>query len=159
VPYFPFDATGKPLVLIMEEGVARKHYAAKMKACESAWRATGDPWAVAEAHTLTIIFRRVSPKWLDTAVWTLAEKSRGNASVKRADTTKRQVLRYYAVRDAHSSGLSWAKAYDWAADALAGTAAAGEPDTMHKAYNAVARDIKEGRAARYYVPQKLKSSS
>ncbi len=71
----PGDADGNPIFLILPAGV-QASYDRKMKACEDGWRATGDPWAVAEAHTLTLLHRQVPPAWLDDAVWALAIQRR-----------------------------------------------------------------------------------
>ena len=81
--------------------VCRPATIARCKACEAGWRATGDPWAVAEAHTLTLLHRQVPPAWLDDAVWALAVKRRTKAHAKRAQEA---AIRLHAVRrrrDAH----------------------------------------------------------
>src|SRR5512139_1447883 len=92
----PSDAAGIPVFLTLPAGV-QASYDRKMRSCEAGWRATGDPWAVAEAHTLTLLHRQVPPAWLDDAVWALAVKRRTKAHAKRAQEAAVRSMRYHAV--------------------------------------------------------------
>jgi hypothetical protein len=49
------------------------------------------------------------------------------------------------------SGLSWEKAYEFAAQLLAGTYAAGEPEAMKASYCKVKADLKNGRSGLYHT--------
>ena len=139
------SAAGIPVFLTLPAGV-QASYDRKMKSCEAGWRATGDPWAVAEAHTLTLLHRQVPPAWLDDAVWALAVKRRTKAHAKRAQEAAIRLMRYEAVRDAHGlDGLSWEEAYEHATEILADTPAAAGPDTMRKVYATVKKHLKKGR--------------
>jgi hypothetical protein len=126
-----------------------------MKDCEAGWLATGDPSAVAEAQTLTRVHRQEIPAWLDDAVWSLADKLRGKAHVKRTQEAVIRFTRYEAVRDAHElDGLSWEKACERAAEVLANTPAAAESERMWKVYKRVKNDLKKGRGGLYSTPKK-----
>src|SRR5215831_2303763 len=100
----PATKTAKSQHLVLPGGV-RESYDRKMRNCEAGWRATGDPWAVAEAHTLTFLHRQVAPSWLDEAVWALAVKRRTKKYAKRAQERAIRFLRYEVVRDAHDLPL------------------------------------------------------
>jgi hypothetical protein len=47
--HVPKDVDGNPVFLVLPPGV-KASYDRKMRNCEAGWQATGDPWAVAEAH-------------------------------------------------------------------------------------------------------------
>ena len=130
-------------------------YDRQIKDWEACWRATGDPLAVAEAQTLTLLHRQVIPAWLHDAVWALAVKRRGKAHAKRAQEARIRFMRYEAVRDAHElDGLSWEKAREHAAKVLANTPAAAESERMWKVYKRVKKDLKKGRGGLYFPPKK-----
>jgi hypothetical protein len=151
----PSDAAGIPVFLTLPANV-QASYDRKMKSCEAGWRASGDPWAVAEAHTLTLLHRQVPPAWLDDAVWALAVKGRTKAHAKRAQEATIRFMRYEAVRDAHRlDGLSWDRAKARAAEVLAETPAAAEAETIWKAYKRVKKkDLEKGRGGLYFTPKK-----
>jgi hypothetical protein len=153
--HIPRDAEGDPVFLILP-GALRAKYDRWMADCRAGWLETGDPWAVSSAHTMTVIYRQVSPDWLDEAIYRLADKRRTKAHAKRAREAAVRLMRYMVVRDAHDvDGLSWDKAYERASDFWASfPVAAAEPDTMKKAYQAVKRDLKAGHNGRYFTPQK-----
>jgi hypothetical protein len=119
------------------------------------WLATGDPWAVAEAMTLTTLHRQAPPAWLDDAVWALAVKRRTKLHAKRARQAHVRFMRYLAVRDAHHlDGLSWEDARVRAAEIYANNPdAAAEPDQMWKAYKRVKKDLRKGRGGLYFTPK------
>jgi hypothetical protein len=148
----PLDAGGVPVFLILP-AVDQKWYDRHMKSCEAGWQATQDPFAVAEAQTLTFICRQVLPAWLDEAVWLLACKRRTKGFAKRAQESAIRFTRFSAVKAAHAQGMKWAKAKDHAETVLAGTDAAADAGTIWKAYCAVRKDIKAGRFGRYFVPK------
>lgn len=148
----PRDAAGTPVFLILSDR-ERKWYDRTMRTCEAGWRETKDPWAVAEAMTMTFLHRQVAPAWLDEAVWLLVCKRRTKTYAKRAHEAHVRSRRYQAVRDAHNlGGLPWEEACAQAARVLAGTPSAGEADTMWKAYKAVKKDLKSGRGGQYFAP-------
>jgi hypothetical protein len=154
-PLIPRDANGDPVFLILPPGV-QASYDRKMQNCEAGWRATGDPWAVAEAHTLTTLHRQAPPAWLDDAVWALAVSRRTKAHAKRAREAAIRLMRYEAVRDAHHlDGLSWEEACAQATKVYADNPdVAAEPDRMWKAYKRVKKDLRKGRGGLYFTPKK-----
>jgi hypothetical protein len=126
----------------------------KMRNCKAGWQATGDPWAVAEAMTLTFFRRQPPPAWLDDAVWTLACTRRTKRHAKQAHERSIRFRRFLAVRDAHRDGLPWEKAYVRAAELWADSPdVACEPEQMRKAYLEVRKDSKEGRGGLYFYPK------
>jgi hypothetical protein len=150
----PRDAAGNPVFLILPDN-ERKRYDRDMESCEAGWRATGDPWAFAEALTLTRIYRQVPPPWLDEAGWLLACKRRTKSYAKRALEASIRYHRYLVVGDLrYRLGLSRGKACEEATRLLAGTTAAAEPDMMEAAYKAVRADIKAGRRGLYFAPKR-----
>ena len=152
--HIPRDAKGDPVFLILPDGV-RASYDRKMPQCEAGWRATGDPWAVSQAHTLTRLHRQVAPLWLDDAVFGLAARRRTRAHDKRAHEAEVRLMRYMAVRDAHAEGLSFEKAYVHAAKALPLWNPAiprVSANTMRLTYQTVKKDLKAGRGGRYFKP-------
>jgi hypothetical protein len=153
-PAVSLDADGIPVFLTLPASV-QASYDRKMRSCEAGWRATGDPWAVAETHTLTLLHRQVPPTWLDDAVWSLAVKRRTKRHAKRAQEAAIRLMRYEIVRDAHQIyGLSWEDSYERATEVLADTPAAAEPDTMRKVYGKVKKHLKKGRWGLYFTPKK-----
>jgi hypothetical protein len=144
---------GDSVSLILPDGV-RESYDRKMKSCEAGWRETKDPWAVAEATTLTFLHRQVTPLWLDEAVWHLAVNRRTKAHAKRANEAHIRFMRYEAVKYAHADGLTWEKAVARAVEVLAETLAAAEPDSIWKSYKRVKADLKAGRGGLYFTPKK-----
>jgi hypothetical protein len=158
----PRDAKGDPIFLILPEGVRAK-YQARMAACESAWR-EGEPLAVAEAVTRTHHHRQPIPAWLEQAVVELAMARRSDSQAKRHAESGLHLMRYMAVRDLKvgtpgqnrryippAVRMSWEKAYEQAAEMLAGTAAAAEPATMKNSYQKVKRELKAGHSGQYFT--------
>jgi len=149
----PRDSSGLPIFFILPPGV-QASYDQKMKQCERGRQATRDPLAFAEALTRACLHRQPPPEWVHEAGWVLATKRRGKEHAKRAREAAVRLQRYLAVRDAHKrDGLSWERAKDRAAEVLASTSAAAEPDTMWKVYKQVNKDLKSGRGGLYFMPQ------
>jgi hypothetical protein len=134
----------------------RASYDRKMQACEAGWQATSDPWAVAEAMTLTTLHRQPPPAWLDDAVWALACKRRTKKHARRAREAGIRFMRYLAVHHAHHlDGLSWVKAYEHAAEVYMGNPdIAADAERMRKAYKQVKKDLRKGRGGLYFTPKK-----
>jgi hypothetical protein len=156
----PRDANGKPIFLILPPGV-QASYDRKMKNCETGWTATGDPWAVAEAHTWAHLHRQPSSAWLDDAVWALACQRRTKRHAKRAREAQIRIARYDTVRAARlikdpktKKKLSWTKACELAAENLADKPdLAADSEKMWKAYKQVKKHLKEGRGGLYFTPK------
>jgi hypothetical protein len=140
---------GTPQIIVRSQA----SYDRQMKECEAYWRATGDPWAFAEALTLTSLHRQI-PAWLAHAGWSLADKQRGKAHAKRAHEAAIRFMRYEAVRIANEAGLTWDESYAQASEELASTSAAAELDTMRKVYAEVKNDLEKGRGGLYFPPKK-----
>ena len=159
--------------MILPKGLRAK-FDRWMADCKAGWVETGDPRAISAAHTMTVVYRQVSPDWLDEAIFSLADGRRTKEHARRAREASVRLTRYMAVRDAHYvDGLPWEKAYEKAADVLANidgltremakaadvlatdpVMVAAEPDTLRKAYSDVKRDLKAGHGGRYFTPQK-----
>jgi hypothetical protein len=148
----PRDAAGNPVFLILSDA-DQQRYDRWMKSCEAGWRATGDPWVVAEAHTLTRNYRQVPSDWVDEAVCLLACKRRTKVFAKRALEASHRFSRYRIVHEARKRGLKRDDALDYAVAALAGTMTAAKRDEIEKAYKDVRKDIKAGRFGRYFTPK------
>jgi hypothetical protein len=150
----PRDAAGNPLYIILT-GREREQYTRKLKDLEAGWRATSDPWVLAEAVTLTHFYRQTLPAWLDEAIWFLADGLRSKAHAKRAREAHIRLSRYMAVRDAKKlDKLSWPKACEKAEAVLEGSPAAAEADTMWTVYKSVKADLREGRGGQYVMPHR-----
>ena len=100
------------------------------------------------------------PKWVDLAVQAAIVDRRTKAEEQRHYIAKLHYLRWDIVadmrkRDRASSPrkhrLSWQRCYDAASDALAETEARGSSETIKKSYQAVQRDMREGRRAKYSI--------
>jgi hypothetical protein len=132
--------------------------------CEAAWR-EGEPLAVAEAATLSRLYRQPIPVWLDQAIVDLAMVRRSKHQAKRYLESRIHLARYEAVRDFKAGALvqetdkttrrlppmSWDESYDRAAEILAGTQMAGDSRTMRESYCLVRRDLKAKRYGKYFV--------
>jgi hypothetical protein len=153
----PRDAAGVPAFLILS-GSERKWYDRVMRACEAGWREAEDPWAIAEAMTMTVLHRQVAPAWLDEAVWLLACERRTKKHAKRAQDAHVRFMRYQVVLNAQAGGKTWEEACEHAAKVLAGTPAAAEADTVWQSYKAVRKDLKAGRGGLYFTPHKQNRS-
>jgi hypothetical protein len=153
--HIPKDAAGVPAFLILPDGVGAS-YERRMSNCKACWEATGDPWALSEAHTLVSIHRQAPPAWLDEAIYRLADRRRTKAHTKRAREAMIRSVRYQAVRDVHDhDGLTWEEAYEAAERVLAEIPAVkASANVMRKAYMAVKRDMKAGRGGRYFTPHR-----
>lgn len=152
--HIPQDAKGDPVYLILPQGL-RRTYDSWMANLEAFWLATEDPSAVGEAHTLTLLYRQVSPPWLDVAVHSLAEKRRTKKHAKAVRERFIRSARYMAVRDAKACGLTWDEAYAAAErECASNPVLAGSADTMRRAYLAVTADRKAGRLGLYFLPHK-----
>ena len=157
-PAAPHPAHDERVPLVLPPGV-QASYDRKMKSCEAGWQETGDPWAVAEAHTLTTMHRQSPPAWLDDAVWTLAVNRRTEGHAKRAREAAIRFMRYEAVRYAHHlDGLSWERACEHAVKVLADTPAAAGPELMWKTYKKVKKHLREGHGGRYFTPKQKRRS-
>jgi hypothetical protein len=148
------DQVGDPVFLILTPGV-QASYDRKMRNCEAGWQANGDPWSLAEATTLTTLYRQPIPQWVDDGVWTLACMRRTKAHAKRAREASIRFRRYLAVRDAHfRDNLSWEQACVHAAAVWADNPDVAAPaDRMWKSYKQVKDDLDEGRAGLYFYPK------
>ena len=165
----PRDAEGNPVFLILPEGV-RASYQRRMGACEEAWKNTGDPAAIGEAEAWSFSHRQPHPRWLCDAIMELTVARRAKSQVKRARDNQIHFQRYELVRDAKyimekasdgqwrrrdRPGMTWDRAYEIAAKALAGSPAAGDEDTMRGSYKRVCADLKRGHHGLYHFFQTL----
>lgn len=148
----PRDANGVPIFLNLPPAIRAK-YSRKLGRCEAAWRATSDPAFLIEAMILTFLHRQPLELWLSEAVCDLLPKRRTKGHVTRAYNAAVRRMRHDAVIDARRRGATWENAYEGAAEALAGTRAAGKADTMKAAYIEVKADIAAGRGALYRMPK------
>ena len=158
----PRDANGDPIFLILPP-VMRARYDEKLALCETAWR-EGEPLAVAEAATLSHLYRQPIPSWIERAIIDLAMARRSKRQAKRHVDSIIHLQRYEAVRDFKAGGMlvagteirlppatSWDAAYDSASEMLAGTPMAGDADTMKASYCRVRRDLKARRFGKYFT--------
>lgn len=157
--HIPRDAKGDPVFLILPDRLRAK-FDLWMANLEAFWLATKDPWAVSEAHTLTLLFRQVPPPWLDVAVHSLAAKRRTKKHAKHVREAAIRSARHVAVRDAQESGLTWDEAYEGAESVCASDPAlAGTWDTMRRAYLAVRKDLDAGRGGLYFLPHEQNAAA
>lgn len=158
----PRDTNGDPIFLILPEGVRMK-YQAGMTACEMAWR-EGESLAIAEAATLTHLYRQPMPAWLEQAIVELAMAQRNKDQAKRHAANEIHLMRYMTVRDlkvgtpSHNKQyvpptvrVSWDDAYEKAAEILSGSRAAGSAATMKADYAKVRRDLNARRHGKYFT--------
>ncbi len=123
-------------------------FAEQMTRYEEAWaarRKRAIPAAVIWADTCG----RPNPPWLRDAIVKALSDSLSDSEAQHEAGTARHWLRYQAVLKTRTAGLSWPQSYDRAAEALATTAARGEPDTMCQSYKLVAADLKADHRGRY----------
>lgn len=150
--HIPLDGDGVPVFLILPPAV-QATYDRWMKECEQGWLATDDPAFVIKALTHTYLYRQPPRFWVTEAACTLATRHRTKGYATRAFNAAIRLTRYEVVRDAQRAGRSWDEAYEYAAEVLAPTRAAGESRTMKGAYLQVVGDLKRGRGGLYRVPQ------
>jgi hypothetical protein len=152
-PSIPLDAEGNPVFLILS-AVDQKRYDRYMKSCEAGWRMTQDPWFISEAQTLTHIYRQPLLAWQKEAVRLLADDRRTKLNAKQAADRSLRFARYCIVRDIKARGkLTDDEAFEEAERVWKNNPKIGAGHVMMgKAYQAVKRDIKNGRFGLYYVP-------
>jgi hypothetical protein len=148
----PRDANGDPVYVILPPKW-RLQYEKDMEHCETAWRATSDPFIAAEALSWAHFHRQAVPAWLHEAMWVVAAGRRSKAHAQRALIAFKHLARYEMVRDLKATGLTWKESYARAADLLAGGSAAGEPKAMKESYGRVRADLKHGRHGLYHTIQ------
>jgi hypothetical protein len=133
-------------------------YTYGMTTCEEGWQATQDPAFIIDAQILAHRHRQPSPAWLTDAITGLLIKLRAKSFTTNVASRALNLTRWKAVHDGHyGKGLSWEKAYEFAADELTETEAAGEPRTMKSSYQKVTRDIRAGRSDVYILSLNLSS--
>ena len=156
-PIVPQWMLGTPQIIVNTANApanqprSQANYDRWMKNCKDGWRATGDPWAVAEATTCTFTHQQVMPPWLYDAVLSLVNKRRTKKQVQRAREAAIRFRRYEAVLDARKLGLSWKKSYERAAETRANTPAAAEAETIWDSYKQVKKDLEKGRGGLYFL--------
>jgi hypothetical protein len=134
-----------------------------MAQCEAAWR-EGEPLAVAEAATLSRLYRQPIPAWLEQAIVELAMAGRSKRQAKRHVESRIHLERYEAVREFKIGALvsegnmtlqlpakSWDEAYECAAAMMAGTPMAGDIETMKASYCRVRRDLNAKHFGKYFT--------
>jgi hypothetical protein len=123
-----------------------------MTDCEMAWRA-GVSAAVVDAISWCRLFQRPPPVWLEYAVADIAKRQRTKAEAKRHYEAMVHYTRWDTMVQLCEwrKRLSWERRFEIASDLLAGTGAAGSPDTIAKSYKRVQRDFRAQRMAKYYV--------
>jgi len=122
----------------------------------AAW-AAGVDVAVAEALHCCRRSRQVPPGWLVDAVTQLVtERPRETAKLRhRYAMDKVHYARWDAVNELRerkselAQGETWLLAYEAASKMLRGTEARGSPHAMKTSYDRVARDLRDGRHAKY----------
>ena len=100
------------------------------------WRA-GDPLAPAKALYACEALGMPPPLWLLKAVLEMTERRLSGAERRQYGDLTDHMRREQALREALGRGMTWEAAQVAASDKLAGTDAAGEPETMQKSYNLV----------------------
>jgi hypothetical protein len=149
----PRDAEGVPIYFILPPDI-RPGYERKLAACRAGWEATRDPAAPMEALVWALCYRQPPQLWFVEAACAVMLRRRTKGYVTRCINATIKWMRYVAVRDALSRGLTWLAAYDDASDKLARTAARAAAGTMKAAYDEVIRDLRGGRDALYtYTPK------
>jgi hypothetical protein len=160
----PRDADGLPIFYVLEPDV-RRDYNVKMSRCELGWSATRHPSFVKQAQIWLRLFRQPPPLWHSEAVIALCERREGKGHAKRLFRNAQALMRYHAVCAAlvvvpprkccilkTGRVARWRDVFEYAANAVAETRAAGAWPTVKKDYMRVKKDSKEGRGARYLTP-------
>jgi len=126
-------------------------YDRQIAACETAWRATDESVAVAEAITLSYLFRQVVPAWVETAAVSVIIDQRTAEQARRHRESMRHMFRYMYVHSFRQSGVPLREAAERAKEVLNGTGIANVTvDEIIESYKKVRRDIEAGRQAEYF---------
>lgn len=133
-----------------------------MKRCEAAWRA-GVSLAVAEAVSICRIYQHLPPPWLDEAVAQIVEQKQTPAEAQEYLFNMKHYTRWDAVKELRerkaeflergdTRAATWDNIFSAVSEVLADTAFAGGRDAIEKSYKEVERDMREGKAAKYFTP-------
>jgi hypothetical protein len=116
-------------------------------ACRQQWELTQSPTALIEAFGW---LRPRLPSWLEIAIIRALSAGRSKAQRKAQFDNERHAMRYLEVKHLKRDETTWDQAYAQAAEALAKTSAAGEPETMAASYKRVKKALDAGEIARYH---------
>jgi hypothetical protein len=117
-------------------------------ACRHQWELMQDPTALIEA--LGWLRPRLSP-WLEVGLVRTLSDTRKKGQRRAHLDGERHAIRYLQVRHFKRDETTWDEAYAQAAEALAKTFAAGEPETMAASYKKVKADLDAGKINRYQI--------
>jgi hypothetical protein len=144
------DAAGGSNAAVLPPEV-KADYDRQMAACETVWRATEEPLAVAEALTLVYLFRQTLPAWVEAAAVSIIIDQRTAKQARRHRESMRHMWRYMYVHGFRKRNIPLREAAERAQAVLKGTGIASVTvDEIIESYWKVRHDIEAGRQAEYF---------
>lgn len=122
----------------------------QMKACETAWRATDEPLAVAEALSVVYLFRQTIPDWVEAAAVSIIIDKRTAEEARRHRESMKHMWRYMYVHSFRQKGIPLEEAVERAREVLKGTNIYASVATIVDSYWKVRHDIEAGRQGEYF---------
>jgi hypothetical protein len=122
----------------------------QMKACKTAWDATEEPLAVAEALTAVYLFEQRMPAWVEAAAVSVIIDRRTAEQTRRHRESMKHMWRHLYVRGFRQSGLPLDEAVKRARAVLQGSKFYASEDTIRESYWRVRHDIEAGRQLEYF---------
>jgi hypothetical protein len=146
------DAAGcsNPVALSPE---AKADFDRQMAACKTAYQATDEPLAAAEAVTLVrLFFPQAMPAWLEALVVSIIIERRTGEQARRHRESMRHMIRYQYIHSFRRQGVRpIRKAAERAKEVLKGTDIANVTvDEIIESYWKVRHDIEAGRQLEYF---------
>jgi hypothetical protein len=125
-------------------------YDRQMAACKTAWQATDEPLAVAEALTAVYLFEQRMPAWLEAASVSIIIDKRTAHEARRHRESMAHMWRYMYVHGFRQKGFPLDEAVKRAQAVLQGSKLYASEDTIRESYWKVRHDIEAGRQFEYF---------
>jgi hypothetical protein len=122
----------------------------QMAACKTAWQATDEPLAAAEALTAVYLFQQTLPAWLEAAAVSIIIDKRTAEQARRHRESMKHMWRYMYVHGFRQKDYPLEEAVERAQQVLKGTNIYASVDTISDSYWKVRHDIEAGREAEYF---------
>src|SRR5262245_6228935 len=125
-------------------------YDQQMTARKTAWQATDEPLAVAEALTAVYLFQQTLPAWLEAAAVSIIIDKRTAEEARRHRESMKHMWRYMYVHGFRQKDIPLEEAVERAREVLKGTHIYASAATITDSYWKVRHDIEAGRQFEYF---------
>jgi hypothetical protein len=122
----------------------------QMKACKTAYEATDEPLAVAEALTAVYLFEQRMPTWVEAAGVSVIIDQRTAMQARRHRESMVHMQRYMYVHGFRQRDIPLEQAAERAQQVLKGTKFYASVATIIESYWKVRHDIEAGRQFEYF---------